>query len=126
MTLFHTQCGKKRLKIARLPVSAYSSSVDVTQCVCGHQPQKLYKNLVPARFFVFSGCITKRDPPRSFMRVRKKQLSATKSCVCINPVNDMTDRSLMNASTMSMSLLKTAHNAAVVVVRVVVVVGNAP
>lgn len=31
----------------------------------------------------------------------------------------------MNASTMTMNLLKTAHNAAVVVVRVVVV-GNAP
>jgi hypothetical protein len=88
--------------------------------------KKLYKNLAPAGFFVFSRGITKRDPPRSFLRVRKKQLSATKSCVCINPVNYMTDRSLMNASTMSMNLLKTAHNAAVVVVRVVVVVGNAP
>ena len=32
----------------------------------------------------------------------------------------------MNASTMTMNLLKTARNAAVVVVRVVVVVGNAP
>ncbi|MCZ3383969.1 MULTISPECIES: ilvB operon leader peptide IvbL [Enterobacteriaceae] len=32
----------------------------------------------------------------------------------------------MNASTNPMNLLKTAHNAAVVVVRVVVVVGNAP
>ncbi|WP_139800430.1 ilvB operon leader peptide IvbL [Kluyvera intermedia] len=32
----------------------------------------------------------------------------------------------MNASTITMNLLKTAHNAAVVVVRVVVVVGNAP
>jgi len=32
----------------------------------------------------------------------------------------------MNAATTPMNLLKTAHNAAVVVVRVVVVVGNAP
>lgn len=32
----------------------------------------------------------------------------------------------MNAATKLMNLLKTAHNAAVVVVRVVVVVGNAP
>jgi len=48
--------------------------------------EKLYKNLAPAGFFVFSAGITKRDPPRSFLRVRKKQLSATRSCVCINPV----------------------------------------
>ena len=66
------------------------------------------------------------DPQRIFPPGDKKQLSSMKSCVCINPVNDTTDRSLMNASTMSMNLLKTAHNAAVVVVRVVVVVGNAP
>ncbi|CAI8741933.1 IlvB leader peptide [Kosakonia quasisacchari] len=123
----HTQCGKNRLKIAHPQDSSYSCVVDVTQCVLRPPIAKmLTKNLAPAGFFVFRRQANKRDRLRSFLRVRKKQLSANDSCVCINLVNNTTDRPLMNASTNPMNLLKTAHNAAVVVVRVVVVVGNAP
>jgi hypothetical protein len=95
-------------------------------CFAATNRENADKNLAPARFFVFRCQTNKRDRLRSFLRVRKKQLSANDSCACINLVNNTTDRPLMNASTNPMNLLKTAHNAAVVVVRVVVVVGNAP
>ena len=53
-------------------------------------------------------------------------LPASKTCVCINSLDELINRSLMTPSMMTSTLLKTALPAAVVVVRVVVVVGNAP
>ncbi|MDU4661217.1 MAG: ilvB operon leader peptide IvbL, partial [Enterobacter hormaechei] len=50
-------------------------------------------------------------------------LSRPKTCVCINSINDSKHRSPMTSSIFTSTLLKTAQPAAVVVVRVVVVVG---
>ncbi|MFQ8718086.1 MAG: ilvB operon leader peptide IvbL [Enterobacter hormaechei] len=53
-------------------------------------------------------------------------LSHPKTCVCINSINDSKHRSPMTSSIFTSTLLKTAQPAAGVVVRVVVVGGNAP
>jgi len=95
-------------------------------CFAATNRENADKNLAPAGFFVFSRRKNKRDGLHNFLRLRKKQLSAQVSCACIKRVNHTTNRPLMTAFNHPMNLLKTAHNAAVVVVRVVVVVGNAP
>jgi hypothetical protein len=78
------------------------------------------------RGFLLSGAGLKNcDPLRKFPWLKINPLFNGRSCVCINSVNFSTQRPLMNASMLTSTLLKTAP-AAVVVVRVVVVVGNAP